>query len=330
MNVIAVAGKTGAKTSAVVRWMRLYPGVQTASFGDFLRKKNTRAVDLQDFGQHFLDTHGADAIVQGTLSGGWKEDCAALIIDGLRHVEVWEVITKRFPESTLLCVDPPENVLIDSLTTGGKIDMAEAQKRIHHRVESGLDLLVKRADYVTRGSDILESEEHAVRGLVALVDPEIVPESIQEKISGGKLSQHGRRKRKKELLKSHAFSRGRRAVFALLSQEGGCISQEKVSELLKVSEKEVEGLSKRGDLLAIARPGGGPEFPVWQFSHGKILRGFNKVIEALSDHNDLAKIRFFLAGNMYLSGRSPLDALRAGDLRDVIRAARSYLRQGAA
>jgi hypothetical protein len=199
MNVIAVAGKTGAKTAAVVRWMRLYPGVQTASFGEFLRKKNTRAVDLQDFGQHFLDTHGADAIVEGALSEGWQEDCAALIIDGLRHVDVWEVITKRFPESTLLCVDPPENVLVDSLMTGDRIDMAEAQRRIHHRVESGLDLLVKRADYVIRGDDILESEEHAVRGLVALVDPEIVPESIQEKISRGKLSQHGKRKRKKEL-----------------------------------------------------------------------------------------------------------------------------------
>jgi hypothetical protein len=116
----------------------------------------------------------------------------------------------------------------------------------------------------------------------------------------------------------------------LLSQEGGCVAQEEVAELLGVSEKEVEELSKRGDLLAIARPGAGREFPIWQFSHGKILRGLNKVIEALSDHNDLAKIRFFLAGNMYLAGRSPLNALRAGALKGVIRAAQSYLRQGAA
>jgi hypothetical protein len=330
MNVIAVAGKTGAKTAAIVRWMRLYPGVRTVSFGEFLRRENTRAADLQDFGQHFLEKHGADAIVEGTLREGGQEDCAALIIDGLRHVEVWDVIAKRFPESTLLCVDPPEDVLIDSLTTGGKIDIAEARKRIHHPVESGIDLLAKRADYVTRGNSILESEEHAARGIFALVEPGIVPESIQEKISGGKLSQHAKRKRKKELLRSHALSRGRRAVFALFSQEGGCIPQAKVSKLLGVSEEEVERLSRQGDLLAIARPGAETEFPIWQFSQGKILHGLKRVITALSDHNDLAKLRFFLAGNLHLSGRSPLDALRAGDLEDVIRAAHCYLRQGAA
>jgi hypothetical protein len=330
MNVIAVAGKTGAKTSTIVRWMRWYPGVRIASFGEFLRKKNTRALDLQDFGQHFLETHGATAIVEGTLGEGRHEDCAALIIDGLRHVEVWDVIAKRFPDSTLLCVAPPENVLIDSLTTGGKIDVTEARKRIHHRVESGLDLLAERADYVTRGMSIQESEEHAVRGLVALVDPGIVPESIQEKISGGKLTQRAKHKRKQELLKSDALSRGRRAVFGLLSQEGGCVTQDKVAELLGVSEADVERLLKKGDVLTVARPGAQLEFPVWQFSKGKVLGGLKKVIAALSEHNDLAKLRFFLAGNMHLSGRSPLEALRAGDLESVIRAAQCYLRQGAA
>src|SRR5262249_8716153 len=136
MNVIAVAGKTGANTSKVVRWMKLYPGVCVASFGDFLRRKNTRGVDLQDFGQQFVQRYSAAAIVDGTLQGKVDQGCAALIIDGLRHVKVWEAIASHFPESTLLCVDPPETVLIQSLTEGGKIEPAEARKRIQHPVEA--------------------------------------------------------------------------------------------------------------------------------------------------------------------------------------------------
>jgi hypothetical protein len=329
MNVIAVAGKTGANTSAVVRWMRLYPGVCVVSFGEFLRQQNTRGADLQDFGQHFVEKYGPAAIVEGTLEGKIDQQCASLIIDGLRHVKVWDVITNHFPKSTLLCVDPPDTVLIQSLTESGGIEAAEARKRIQHPVETGFKRLVDRADYVTRGNTIVESEEHAVRGLVALVDQEIIPEALQDRISSGTLSQHARRKRKTELLKSQAMSRGRRAVFRLLLQEGGCISQTEVGKRLRLPEKEIARLSSRGELLAVAA-GGEPQFPVWQFSGDKILKGFELVLAALGDHNNLAKLRFFLAGNLHLSGRSPLEVLREGKAEETVRAARCYLSQGAA
>jgi hypothetical protein len=327
MNVVAIAAKTGAKTSRIVRWMKFYPGVGSVSFGEYLRQKNTEQADLQDFGQRFLEQHGAAELVRGVLATQTQSQVQCLIIDGLRHPQVWEVLAKQFPDCSLLCVAPSEDVLVKSLTDSG-LSTEEARKRIQHPVEQGLDQLVTSADYVTRGNTVLETEEHAVRTLVAAVDPAIVPEPIQEEMVADTESHQPTRLRRRELLKKDALSRGRRAVFNLLFQEGGCISEPEVAKLLRLSRPNLRQSLERGEFFAVMM-NGELQFPVWQFAGGKTLPGLKTVLATLRDYNDLAKLRFFLAGNLLLSGRSPLDMLRAGCTKDALRAARAYLRHGA-
>jgi hypothetical protein len=328
MKVIAVAGKTGAKTSTIVRWMQFYPGVSSVSFGDYLRKENTKEIDLQDFGESFLRTRGPKELLRGVLSMRPEPQGYSLIIDGLRHPEVWQALVDDFPDSTLVCVAPPKDVLIKSLRSSG-ITKAEAENRINHPVERGLDDLVLRAHYVTRGSTISETEDHAIRSLVAAVDPAIVPEPIQQKIIAGTSSKRSMRERKTELLKAEALSRGRRAVFNLLLAEGGCVSQAEVAERLGTSVRQIDQLRQQGEILAVS-VNGKLQFPLWQFVDGRILKGMKPVLAALHGHNELAKLRFFLVENLLLSGQSPLQVLREGRTAEATRAARAYLMHGAA
>ncbi|MBA3831709.1 MAG: hypothetical protein H0X34_07420 [Chthoniobacterales bacterium] len=330
MDVIAVAGRTGAGTSVVAKLMRHYPGVSVVSFGDFLRKQSGGTANLQDFGQAFLLEQGPAAMVEGALAGRRPSEDRTLIIDGLRHEEVWVVLKNRFPNSRLLCVDPREEVLIQALVDEGKVDVSEARKRVGHPVELGVSRLVLKADYVTRGEDPSQSEEIAMRGLVAMIDPGIVPDSIQEKFSRSVLHDKPDRNSRRQLLMSRALSRGRRAIFELLTREGGCEQALGVAARLAVSEEEVYVHLKQGSLFAVTGSEKEAEFPIWQFTNGDVLPGFPKVLAALSGHNDLAKLRFFLSGNHLLAGESPLKALREDRVEEVVRAAERYLVQGAA
>jgi hypothetical protein len=330
MKVIAVAARTGARTSDIVKLLRLYPGVLVASFGDFLRKQNSGAVDLQEFGQNFLTQHGPKVMLEGALAGKRPREGQTLIIDGLRHDTVWSAVREQFPESKLFCADPSEDVLVASLMQDRDLPPQEARKRVTHPVELGVLNLCAKADYVTRGNDPSESEEIAMRGLVTMIDPSIIPEPIQERFSRSVLDQKVDRTRRRNFLKAQALAKGRQAIFGLLTEEGGCEEADDVAARLNVTEEEIHSRVQRGLILAVVKSESEAEFPIWQFIDGEVLNGLPQVLAALSEHNDLAKLRFFLSGNHLLGGDSPLGALREGRIEDVVKAAELYLVHGAA
>lgn len=330
MKVIAIAGRTGARTSDIVKSLRVYPGVLIASFGDFLRKQNRGGADLQEFGQTFLASRGPAAMVEGILAGKRPSEEQALIIDGLRHDEVWQVLKEIFPQTKLFCVDPPEQVLITALAADKRIDVSEARKRVEHPVERGVATLARKADCVTRGEDPQESEEIALRGLVSMIDPEIIPEPVQETFMRSVLHKKIDRNTRMQLLKARALAKGRQAIFALLMKEGGSEQASDVAKRLNLSEDEVYSRAKEGLLFAVYTSETEAQFPIWQFTDGKVLAGLQKAIAALSKHNDLSKLRFFLNGNYLLAGESPLVFLRKGRIDEVVKAADQYLVHGAA
>ena len=330
MKVIAVAGRTGARTSDIVKLLRLYPGVRVASFGDFLRKQNRDHADLQEFGQAFLSERGAAAMVEGTLEGKRPSRGQALIVDGLRHDEVWSALKGEFPQSKLFCVDPPAEVLVASLIKDKDMNVLEARKRVEHPVEQGVSGLAGKADCVTRGGDPAESEENAMRGLFAMIDPAIIPEPIQEKFARTVLHQKLGRDSRRQLLMSRALAKGRQAIFSLLMDEGGCEEAPQIARRLEVSEDEIHSRLNKGLLFAVRRTEDETEFPLWQFTDGGVLPGLRQVIAALSNHNDFAKLRFFLSGNHFLGGDTPLAALRQGRVDETVKAAEQYLVHGAA
>ena len=95
-----------------------------------------------------------------------------------------------------------------------------------------------------------------------------------------------------------------------------------VAALLGTSRQTPHDRVRAGTLLA-ARDGGFLRFPAWQFdarSPDGVIPGLPTVIRALGALPPLTKIAWFVTPKSLL-GRTPLEALRAGDLHEVLLAA---------
>jgi hypothetical protein len=115
----------------------------------------------------------------------------------------------------------------------------------------------------------------------------------------------------------------------LLETEGGVIGPEELGGLLGITRQSVDKRRKAGTLLAL-EIGTRFVYPVWQVEGNKTLDHLEQVLAALKDHDAWRKLSFFVHGNIRLGGLSPLQALRAGEYEDVLRAARTLGEHGAA
>lgn len=115
----------------------------------------------------------------------------------------------------------------------------------------------------------------------------------------------------------------------LLETEGGVIGPTEVGKLLGISRQAVGQRRSTGKLLGVSSAGGFV-YPIWQFTDGETVEGFEEVLAALAEHDAWMKVVFFLNHNQALGGQRPLDELRRGRVEPVLRAARLYLQHGAA
>lgn len=103
----------------------------------------------------------------------------------------------------------------------------------------------------------------------------------------------------------------------LLALEGGSVSSQQMATLLGISRQAVDKRRKRGTLIGLDLGRRGYAYPVWQAN----LPGLSEVLARLGELSPWGQLGFFLATNAWLDNRSPLAALRAGDLDAVLRAA---------
>ena len=63
-----------------------------------------------------------------------------------------------------------------------------------------------------------------------------------------------------------------------------------------------------------------------------MIRDFPTVLQTLADAgvDEWAQLRFFAGTNVRLGGRSPVEALKVGDIERVLAAARTFGQHGAA
>lgn len=97
-----------------------------------------------------------------------------------------------------------------------------------------------------------------------------------------------------------------------------------VAKLLGSSRQTPLSRAQAGTLFAVYDRGAW-RFPAWQFDpEGPegVIAGLPEVLEALDGLSPLAKLIWFSRRNPVLDGRTPVDALRAGELERVLAAAR--------
>ena len=114
----------------------------------------------------------------------------------------------------------------------------------------------------------------------------------------------------------------------LLESEGGAMTVAEVARRLGISKQAVDK-RRRGHKLLALETSRGFLYPAWQFTDDGVLPGLEQVLATLLAA-PWTQASWFLTGDTRLADARPLDALRRGDLRQVLRAAAGYGEQGAA
>lgn len=97
-----------------------------------------------------------------------------------------------------------------------------------------------------------------------------------------------------------------------------------VAELLGTSRQAPHERLQSGGLIAVL-DGGVWRFPAWQFDPegpDRVVRGLPRVARAF-EGSDLARVNWFVRPNPHLGGRTPLEALKQGDIKQAEAAARA-------
>ena len=125
-----------------------------------------------------------------------------------------------------------------------------------------------------------------------------------------------------------ALLRGARIKRALLQAEGGTLSAQQLAEHLGIS---VPGLAKKRDRGQVfwLPVGDGYVYPAFQVGSDGLLPGVREVLAAMADPDPWVRLNFMLTGDARLGGERPIDALRAGRIDAVVRAARGLDNDGA-
>jgi hypothetical protein len=123
--------------------------------------------------------------------------------------------------------------------------------------------------------------------------------------------------------------------FALLAMENGCVDAKKAAQAYvgphprkKANAETVRKAARERRLIAVRDGHGDLLFPVWQFAEtGGLLPGLTQVLMALGErpgYSDITPFVFFLQPHPR-TRETPLSALRAGRIDQVVAAARSEL-----
>ena len=115
----------------------------------------------------------------------------------------------------------------------------------------------------------------------------------------------------------------------LLEMEGGVLGVEDVARHLAISRQAVDKRRKAGRLIGLSVGRRGYAYPAWQFGAGGLLSGLEETLSGLTVRDPWMQAAFFVSGNSYLGGASPLDVLRQGDVAAAQRAAQAFGAHGA-
>ncbi len=126
-----------------------------------------------------------------------------------------------------------------------------------------------------------------------------------------------------------ALLRGVRQRRELLMAEGGSLSAEVLAKVLGISRQAVDKQRRRGQLVAI-RDGATWRYPAWQIADGAPLPGLKPILTALRGDSPWTILAFLLSRNTRLGQRRPIDLMRRGEVKPVLRAAKAYGEHGAA
>jgi hypothetical protein len=118
-----------------------------------------------------------------------------------------------------------------------------------------------------------------------------------------------------------ALARGVEHRRTLLNLAGGAVSADEAGQILGITRQAVDKRRRASTLLAV-REGSDWRYPACQFDGGEVVAGIPDVVAGFGSSSPWVVLDFLLAPDTVLAGRSPLEALKAGDREPVRRLVR--------
>ncbi len=120
-----------------------------------------------------------------------------------------------------------------------------------------------------------------------------------------------------------AFERADQRKAAIL-RDPAMLTGEAAAERLGVSRETINRRAQQGRLLALEFAKRGKRYPAWQFEESVAGRPLESVLAALGSLGDWERYRFFTQRQPGLGGRTPVEALRRGEVDAVKSAAGAW------
>jgi len=120
----------------------------------------------------------------------------------------------------------------------------------------------------------------------------------------------------------------------LLNAEGGCVGVSEACRLLRkprpVTKQALMSAIRKGTVIAYHKGGGNYAVPVWQFQRaGGVVEDLPEVLHTLRTkavgYGQISPFTFLLQADPVTDGRTPLAALRAGELQKVLDAVDAHV-----
>ena len=124
-----------------------------------------------------------------------------------------------------------------------------------------------------------------------------------------------------------ALARGVEHRQTLLKLAGGALSADEAGRILGITRQAVDKRRRAGTLLAV-REGSDWRYPACQFENGQVVAGVPDVVRGFGSSSPWVALYFLLAPDTVLAGRTPLEALKAGDRDEVLRLVRGFQGDG--
>jgi len=122
------------------------------SFGSFVRSEANRRginidrVALQQLGEDLIAELGPDKFVRQVLYS--DKINSNMVIDGIRHVEIWQALQSIAPRGILVYLDIPEEVRIARLQQRDNLDAESIKLAMLHPMEKNINLLRELSNLV--------------------------------------------------------------------------------------------------------------------------------------------------------------------------------------
>ncbi len=166
-RIISVAGQIGSGKTSLANELCKILNAKMVSFGDYVRSEATGRnmpldrTSLQHLGGSLISELGYLEFVKRVLS--MVEPHPFMIVDGIRHTEVWRALHSLFPKSLLVYLDITETIRLERLRDRDNLDIDSIRAAMDHPMEKNIPLLRDLADIVLQLSSISEMTAKIVK-----------------------------------------------------------------------------------------------------------------------------------------------------------------------